>query len=83
MDLSAEYVSGLTFYGSLAAAVATGSQYANLKLLADGVHAKQPDALVYVNAGDGAANSKAFDEAYLDEVQPDVMSFGALPINCP
>ena len=41
----------------------------------DAVHAKQPDALVYINGGDGTSESTAFDAAYDKAVLPDVYSF--------
>ena len=49
--------------------------YEWLKSIQDAVHAKQPDALVYINGGDGTSESTAFDAAYDKAVLPDVYSF--------
>lgn len=57
-----------------------GTMYTKLKDLQDQVHAQQPAALVYINAGDGSPDLPTFDEAYLDAVEPDLMSFYFYPL---
>lgn len=53
--------------------------YEWLKSIQDAVHSKQPEALVYINGGDGSSESTAFDAAYDKAVLPDVYSFDFYP----
>ena len=53
--------------------------YEWLRSVQDAVHAKQPNALVYINGGDGSSESTTFDAAYDKAVQPDVYSFDFYP----
>ena len=54
--------------------------YRLLRTKTDAIHAQHPDALVYVNGGDGSGSGMAaFDDKYLEIAQPDVMSFDDYP----
>ena len=53
--------------------------YEWLRGIQDAVHAKQPNALVYINGGDGSSESTTFDAAFDKAVQPDVYSFDFYP----